>query len=108
MTVKNDSAGNPVVDPFLLSILLRSDYAFGQIIHLIAGIGRPRIALKDLLSVKVPVPPAQYQKAFRETFLKTRDTYESLRLEARQLSDAAAAMELQAVENVAHAFVGKY
>lgn len=100
--------GEPIIDPFLLSILLRSDYTFGQIIHLIAGIGRPRIALKDLLTVKVPLPPAHQQRAFRETFIKTRETYESLRLEAKRLSETASSMELQAIESVAHAFVGKY
>lgn len=107
LKVKEEN-GEPVIDPFLLSILLRSDYTFGQIIHLIAGIGRPRIALKDLLTVKVPLPSVQHQRAFRETFVKTRETYESLRIEAKRLSETASSMELQAIESVARAFVGKH
>ena len=104
-TVKKSSNGVPIVDPFLLSILLRSDYTYGQIIHLIAGIGRPRIALRDLLTVRVSVPPQRQQAALRDAFLKTKTKYESVRHEARKLSDSACNLELQAVENIAKGFV---
>ena len=107
LSVKEDLEGYPIVDGSLLSILLRSDYVFGQIIHLIAGIGRPRISLKDLLAVQIPVPPRSHQAAFKETFLKTRENYESLRLEARRLSEVAGTMELGAIESLADSFIGK-
>ena len=35
---------------------------FGQIIHLIAGIGRPRISLKDFMNIKVPLLDEKKQK----------------------------------------------
>jgi len=105
LTVKRNGGATPIIDPFLLSILLRSDYAYGQIIHLIAGIGRPRIALKDLLTIRIPVTPPEHQIALREAFLKTRAHYESLRLEARRLLECAASIELQAIESVAEGFV---
>ncbi|MEB0134618.1 N-6 DNA methylase [Actimicrobium sp. CCC2.4] len=96
-----------VIDPLLLSILLRSDFVFGQIIHLIAGIGRPRITLKDLLRVKVPVPPNNRQVEILNAFSAAKGLYERTRNEARQLEATATHLELQAINNVANAFVTK-
>lgn len=107
LKVKKDDDGNDIINPFLLSVLLRSDYVFGQIVHLIAGIGRPRIGSKDLLKVRIPVPTASQQAAFMDAFLKTKENYEALRSEARRISDTAKKMELQAIESVADAFIGK-
>ena len=54
--------GIPLIDPLLLSALLRSDLVHGQIMHLIAGIGRPRLSAADLRKVLIPSasPAAQY------------------------------------------------
>lgn len=107
LTVKLGESGEPVIDPFLLSVLLRSDYTFGQLIHLIAGIGRPRIGSKDLLKVKIPMPDKSRQGAFKDAFLKIKEHYESLLIEARKLAETAKTMELQAIESVADSFIGK-
>jgi type I restriction-modification system DNA methylase subunit len=107
LTVRKDSSGLPVIDPFLFSILLRSDYTYGQIIHIIAGIGRPRIALKDLLTVRIPVPPLKDQKLLRDAFIGAKHSYESLRVKARTLTESASLMELQAIEGVARGFISK-
>jgi len=40
----------------MLSAILRSDFVFGQIVHLITGIGRPRISIKDLRTIMIPDP----------------------------------------------------
>ena len=45
-----------IVDPRMLSAILRSDFVFGQIVHLITGIGRPRISIKDLRTIMIPNP----------------------------------------------------
>ncbi len=47
--------------PEFLSIVLRSDLVYGQIIFQVTGIGRPRIGKEELLSVQIPVPPIEKQ-----------------------------------------------
>ena len=48
----------------LLAALLRSEFVYGQIIHLITGIGRPRISIKDLRSILLPLPKAERMEAY--------------------------------------------
>ena len=55
LTVRKDSTGHPLIDSNLLSTILRSDFVFGQIMHLVTGIGRPRISPSDIRKIKVPV-----------------------------------------------------
>jgi type I restriction-modification system DNA methylase subunit len=105
--VKKDKAGRAIVDPYLLAELLRSDYSFGQIIHLIAGIGRPRINLKDLLSMKIPIPPHEHQAAIRQALGSLQEKYTALRLEAKRLSEAAKRLEADATATVAQSFLGQ-
>ena len=38
-TVRNDSDGKPLVEPEILSALLRSDFVYGQIMSCVTGIG---------------------------------------------------------------------
>ena len=38
----NPDTGDPIILPGLLDILLRSDLVFGQLIHMVTGIGRPQ------------------------------------------------------------------
>jgi hypothetical protein len=56
LTLRKAAKDAPLIDPLLLSVLLRSDFVFGQIMHLIAGIGRPRIGVKELRDVMIPIP----------------------------------------------------
>jgi type I restriction enzyme M protein len=41
-------------DPHLVAAFLRSDAAYLQYSHLVTGIGRPRLAIRDLLDLRVP------------------------------------------------------
>jgi type I restriction-modification system DNA methylase subunit len=106
LTVR-ENGNAAIIDPLLLSILLRSDFVFGQIIHLIAGIGRPRITLKDILHIKIPLPPKNRQIEILNAFSNAKSHYERTRNEARQLETTAAHLELQAINSVANAFVTK-
>jgi restriction endonuclease S subunit len=99
--VRRDGDENPIIDPLVLSILLRSDFVFGQIMHQVAGIGRPRIAVKDLKQIRIPLPSPEVQRALRQAYLKTQQTYSNLKKQAEQLIRRAESMEKQAVENVA-------
>lgn len=69
LRVKKENGKN-IIDPNLLCILLRSDFIFGQINHLVKGIGRPRINLKDLMSIKIPKPSAKEQKIITNKYIK--------------------------------------
>ncbi len=60
MTPKS-SSDNAVL-PELLSLVLRSDLFYGQIIHKVTGIGRPRISKKNVLDANIPIPPMETQK----------------------------------------------
>lgn len=60
-TVREDSKGEPVVDPEILSAILRSDFVYGQIMSCVTGIGRPRISGKDLRKILIPLPDKQLQ-----------------------------------------------
>src|ERR1700760_1537584 len=45
-----------------LALILRSELGLGQILHQITGVGRPRIGLKTLLSIQIPLPPVDEQR----------------------------------------------
>lgn len=47
---------NKFINGRMLSAILRSDFVYGQIVHLIMGIGRPRVSIKDLRSIMIPIP----------------------------------------------------
>jgi type I restriction-modification system DNA methylase subunit len=106
LTVRSGADGAPMFDPFLLSVLLRSDFVYGQIMHQVAGIGRPRLASKDFKHILVPVPPQKIQATMKESFLKARDLYKGLEAEALQLIHQAEAMKIQSIENIARSLCG--
>ena len=58
--------GNPTMLPALLAILLRSDLVYGQVVHLVTGIGRPRVSPKAILDVQLPIPPLTEQRRLLE------------------------------------------
>lgn len=63
-----------VMLPELLSLLLRSDLAFGQIMHLVTGMARPRISKSAVLNIKLPLPPRADQEAFLDEFQRREET----------------------------------
>lgn len=106
LAVRSDQNGKPLFDPFVLAILLRSDFVYGQIMHHVAGIGRPRLAAINLKQIKIPLPPLGVQATLKKTFLKTQASYTSLRDQATQLQKQATAIEIQAVESIAKGLSG--
>jgi len=106
LTVRNGPDGAPIFDPFLLSVLLRSDFVYGQIMHQVAGIGRPRLASKDFKHILVPVPPPKIQIVMKDSFLKACELYKSLEAEASQLLHQAETMKIQSIENIARSLCG--
>lgn len=85
LTVRRDSNGQYLINPALLADILRSDFVYGQIMSKVTGIGRPRIGMRDLRNIKLPVPPIEVQnQAF--------DVLQSARTSSRIINEKA--MEL--------------
>lgn len=105
LTVKTDMDGGYLIDPLLLSVLLRSDLVHGQIMHLVAGIGRPRLSAKDLRRVRIPVPPKKLQQVWKAEYCAEIKTISHLRDKARSLLEYAVDRERKAIQNLVREFV---
>ena len=105
LTVKKEADGEHLIDPLLLSVLLRSDLVHGQIMHLIVGIGRPRLSAKDLRRVRIPLPPKELQKTWKARYLTEIEASVRLRDKAKSLLNDAAEMQCNTVRNLALEFV---
>jgi hypothetical protein len=64
--------GRYLLDPRLMAALLRTDLASGQIMHLVTGIGRPRLSQRAVLAMRLPVPPHDVQQFALERWLSSR------------------------------------
>ena len=104
LVVNRVEDGKPLIDPFLLSTMLRSDFVYGQLMHLIAGIGRPRISSKELRQVMIPIPPRDVQERVRETYSRTQEEIARLQRDAMKLDERAKTKMAQSVNTVARAF----
>lgn len=101
LSVRRDAEGHYIVQPEILATLLRSDLVFGQIMHLIAGIGRPRLNIADLRKVRVPVPSYIAQQECKAKFGGRVASARQLRAKAQLLLAEAQELELAAVSELA-------
>lgn len=106
LTVRTDHTGQPLVDPEVLAAILRSDLVFGQIMHLIAGIGRPRLNTTDLRKVRLPIPPTVNQEQSKAEFAGRLAAIKQLRAKASALLAEAAVLEVTAVDELANRLIG--
>lgn len=104
--VKKNADGAPLIDPLILSILLRSDFVYGQIVHLVAGIGRPRINSKELLQVTIPLPPKDIQEEIRCQYLSQYQKAENIKSDAENLLVRSQLMSVWSVQKVISSFTG--
>lgn len=105
LTVRKEN-GEFVIDPALLATLLRSDLVYGQILHYITGISRPRIGVTDLRKVKIPVVPREIQEQGKAALVGQMSLISQMRNKAKALMDEADAMELAAANNLAATMMG--
>lgn len=105
LEVRTDSTGHPLIDPMLLSVFLRSELVYGQIMHLIVGIGRPRLSTKDLRQVRIPVADAYQQAKARMQFEANLQASRKIRSNASALLKQAADLEKSAVEDLTMSFI---
>lgn len=106
LTVKKTANGELIIDPIILSVLLRSDFIFGQIMHLIAGIGRPRIGVKELREVMIPIPPKEAQERILSDYMTRCADAERLKTEAETLRNQSEIVLLDSVRSLAINFIG--
>ena len=75
---RNSATGEPIIIPELLALLLRSDLVYGQLIHLVTGIGRPRLSTTAILNVRLPVPPLNEQTRLLNLYRRSDSIARSL------------------------------
>ncbi|ERT08131.1 type I restriction modification DNA specificity domain protein [Lyngbya aestuarii BL J] len=105
-TIKKELDGSPVVDPLILSVLLRSDFVYGQIRHLVAGIGRPRVKSKDLRQVMIPLPSKDIQEQIHYQYLSQRQKVDDINSEIKSLLTHSQLMLTSSVQEVVSSFSG--
>ena len=105
LTVRQGKDGQPLVKPEVLAAILRSDLVFGQIMHLIAGIGRPRLNTTCLRKVLIPLPPLAVQSEGRHEFEGRLSSARELRAKANALLHEADSLEITAVEELAQKMI---
>lgn len=105
LTVKKNSNGQYLIDPVLLSVILRSDFVAGQIMHLVSGIGRPRIGLKDLRSIQIPIPDIEHQLNMKTNYLQKMQSVQKMKKEAEDIISQARKLEHDTINDLAEMFI---
>lgn len=103
---RKDVTGNWEISPTILAALLRSDLVYGQLMHLIAGIGRPRLSGKHVKQVKLPVPHRGLQESVCRRFEANLDAAATIREQAENMLVDAKQRENSAIEQVALSVIG--
>ena len=80
-------ARDGAIDPDLLALILRTDLVFGQLVHQVIGIGRPRISLGSMLDISIPVPPAGRQRLILSAFRRRESGYLELSKKGTEMLD---------------------
>lgn len=106
LVVRKDSEGNDVINPEIASALLRSDLVFGQITHLVAGIGRPRLNATDLRKIRLPIPPRAIQLECKASYEGRMASVRQLQEKAKLLVEEARIQESRAVDELATKMIG--
>lgn len=99
--------GKPIIEPRLLTAILRSDFVYGQIMGYVTGIGRPRINSKYLRKIRIPVPPKEIQDKICDMLSTSITTVNQLRLKAAALYNTADDMDKKALNDAAKMLVGE-
>ena len=107
-TVRNDSDGKPLVEPEILSALLRSDFVYGQIMSCVTGIGRPRISGKDLRKIMIPLPDKKLQEKVMQNLRANEISIKQLKDRAEALKEEAENLEIKTINEVALTMAGGY
>ncbi len=103
---RKSPSGHWLFEPELMAELLRSDIVYGQIVHRIIGIGRPRLSKTTVLTIKLPVPPPTIQRQLIRLLQRSRQTVNELIRESEEAKKRAEQCSLQAQEQLAEDLLG--
>lgn len=90
--------GEYVMLPELLAQLLRSDLVYGQLVHQVMGIGRPRLRPADVLATRLPLPPVEQQRQLLGKLEQAEAASRALMKESELACAKAAQIRIDAVE----------
>lgn len=107
-TVRNDKNGELMIEPEILSAILRSDFVYGQIMSCVTGIGRPRISGKDLRKIMIPLPDKQLQTKVMQNLKTNEASVKQLKDRAETLKEEAENLEIKMINEVALTMAGGY
>jgi hypothetical protein len=102
LKVKRKTNGDFLIDPVMLAALLRSDFVHGQIMHLVAGIGRPRLNITDMRNIQIPVPSPASQKRAMDHYIGRIAVAQDMKSKAALLLSESKKAEASAVEALAN------
>jgi excisionase family DNA binding protein len=100
LAVKKDTNGHHLIIPDLLATILRSDIVFGQLLHLVSGVGRPRLNVTDLRKVTLPLVPLEMQYTLKAMYESQLDLVVSMKARAEALMEEAATLEGQSLNEL--------
>lgn len=106
LTVRNDNNGKPLIEPEILSAILRSDFVYGQIMSCVTGIGRPRISGKDLRKIMIPLPDKRLQTKVMQNLRANEASVKQLKDRAEALKEEAENLEIRMINEVALIMAG--
>jgi type I restriction enzyme M protein len=98
--------GRHLVSPKLLAAILRSDFVFGQIVHLIAGIGRPRISIKELRNIMIPIPSDELEGVLLDQYRSSMSHFNAIRAKANKMLDEARCIKTEAPNEIVKIILG--
>jgi len=93
--------------PSLVCHLLRSDLVYGQLVHQVMGIGRPRLRPADIMGVRIPLPPLAVQHGVMRDIENAEAASAALLSQARSSVDNAAGMLADAMDRLTRTFLGE-
>ncbi len=89
-----------IINERMLSAILRSDFVYGQIVHLITGIGRPRVSIKDLRSIMIPIPSDSNKSKSMTNYIATIKKSDDLKNKSDELLRQAVDHQINSTNNL--------
>ena len=102
---KNPETGDHIINPELLTAMLRSDLAQWQTAHLVAGIGRPRVSEAAVMGMLIPTPPPEEQQRMLETLRTAQRNAAELTAQAEMAAQKAKSIQRAADHDIVTAAI---
>lgn len=91
---------NGFIDGRTLSAVLRSDFVYGQIVHLITGIGRPRVSVEDVRTILIPEPSKKSGSEPLKNYIRNMKTVGTLKKKSNEMYQRSIDLQNEATNNL--------